>query len=97
MMICAEPLENLSVGDAGGESSRVDSVQRRESQQVGVGFYRRHPPLKHHPTRARHREQIAIPGWFGGVGGHGTVWAVVRDEVGEIAQWCHATMRSGLQ
>ena len=29
--------------------------------------------------------------------GHRTVWAVVGDEVGEIAQWCHAAMRSGFR
>jgi len=42
----------------------------------------RDPPFKHHPTRARHGEQIAVPRAFGGVDGRVAVgrweWKSVR-------------------
>jgi hypothetical protein len=65
------------------------------SNLIAVPFLRRDPALEYDPTLACHGEQVAAPGWFGGVGGHRTVWAVVGDEVGEIAQESHDTMRSG--
>ena len=37
-------------------------VQQRRTDQVQLGIPGRHPPLKHHPTRARHGEQVAFPG-----------------------------------
>jgi len=48
-------------------------VQPSDSYKVKVSILRRHPPCKYHPTRARHREQIAIPRGLGGVGGQGAV------------------------
>jgi hypothetical protein len=59
-------------------------VQPGDLYEVCVSILWRHPPLKHHPTRARHREQIAIPGWWGGVGGQCTVRAVIVDELLEF-------------
>ena len=55
-------------------------VQRRESQQISVRFLRRDPPAKHHPTRARHGEQIATPRRLRGVGGQRAVGAVIGNE-----------------
>ena len=43
--------------------------------------------LKHHPTRARRGDQIAVPGGFGGVGGHGAVGAMVVDELAVDLQY----------
>jgi hypothetical protein len=36
-------------------------VQPSDSYKVSVSILGRHPSLKHHPARARHREPIAIP------------------------------------
>jgi len=36
-------------------------VQSSEVKKPRVGLFPRHPPAKHHPTRIRHREQVAIP------------------------------------
>ena len=64
-------------------------------QQVQFGVQRRNPPLKHHPTRARHGEQVAVPRRLRGVGGHGTVGAVGVDEVDEVGQQSYVAMTSG--
>jgi hypothetical protein len=61
--------------------SREVLVQAGKAEKISVGFLRRDPPLKHHLTRACHREQIAIPGWRGGVGRQRAVDAVVMDEL----------------
>ena len=59
-------------------------VQPGDSYKVSVRILRRHPSLKHHPTRARHGEQIAIPRGLLGVGGQGAAGTVIVDELGEI-------------
>ena len=72
-------------------------MQRRRPQQVQLGFLRRDPPLKHHPTRTCHGEQVAVPGGLGGVAGQGAVRAMVVDEVlkvGEKVSWVHETTSS---
>jgi len=74
---------------------RQRSVQPGRSEQVHLSIPGRNPPLEHHPTRTRHREQVAVPGWRGGVCGQGAVRALVGDEVGEIGEHEHAPMRSG--
>jgi len=48
-------------------------VQLGDSYKVSVSILGRDPPLKHHPARARHREQIAIPPGLGGAAGQGAV------------------------
>jgi membrane associated rhomboid family serine protease len=60
------------------------------SCEISVSILRRHPPLKHHATRAHHGEQVAIPGGFRGVSGQGAVGAVVVEETGDINQQRHA-------
>jgi len=53
---------HLAGGWLGGKSSRSElsaaggSIQRCESEQVSVGFFRCDPPLEHHATRTRLRE-----------------------------------------
>src|SRR5438445_3719256 len=49
------------------------SVQRCETPQVSVCFCRCDPPLKRDTARARHREQVAVPGGLRGVGSHSVV------------------------
>src|SRR5262245_43252895 len=39
----------------------MGSVQRRESEQVGVSLSRRHPPVEDHAARAGHGQSIAVP------------------------------------
>ena len=56
------------------------------------GFYRireRHPPLKHHPARARDGEQVAVPGGLGCVAGQGAVRAMIVDELCEVGKERH--------
>jgi hypothetical protein len=61
-------------------------VQLGDFYKVSVGILRRHPPPKHYPTRARRREQVAIPRRLRGVGGQGAVGTMGVDEVGEVGQ-----------
>ena len=44
------------------------------------------PPLKHHPARARHGEQVAIPGGLGRVAGQRAVRAMIVDEICEVGE-----------
>jgi hypothetical protein len=60
-------------------------VQPGDSHKVSVRILGRDPPLKHHSTRARHGEQIAIPRRLRGVGGQGAVGVVVVDEPSKSA------------
>src|SRR5262249_43113539 len=50
-------------------STAGKSVLTPHHVQNYLSILRRHQPPKHHPTRTRHREQVAIPGWLCGVGG----------------------------
>jgi len=68
-------------------------VQRRRPQQVQLGFLRRDPPLKHHPTRTCHGEQVAVPGGLGGVAGQGAVRAMVVDELLKVGEEVHWVLR----
>ena len=73
-------------------------VQRGDSQKVNVRILRRHPPLKHHPTRALHCEQVAIPVGLRGVGSQGAVGAGSRTkffEAGKESHGLHETHSSG--
>ena len=74
-----------------GRRIRIErmSIQPSRPQQVQFGIQRRHPTLKHYPTRARYRGAIAIPRRCGGVGGQGDVGAVVDDEFLEVGQQDH--------
>jgi hypothetical protein len=57
-----------------------------------LDFYGCHPPLKHHPTRARHGEQITVPGGLGRITGQGAVPTMIVDEVfkvGKEVRWVH--------
>jgi len=47
------------------------------------------PPLKHHPARARHGEQVAVPGGFRRVARQGAVGAVVVDELFKVSEEAH--------
>jgi hypothetical protein len=55
-------------------------------EQISVRIERRDPPLKLPAARTRHREQVTIPRWLGGIGSQGAVGAVVVDEVLKIGQ-----------
>ena len=57
-------------------------VQAGKAEKISIGFFRCHPPLKLHPTRARHGEQIAVPSGSGRIGGQGTVEAMILDKPG---------------
>ncbi len=78
---------------APGESR---SVLKSEKAAVMLGVLRRDPPLEHHPTRARHREQVVIPPRLRGVGGQGAVRAMVEDEVFYFRQEVHGFMRDSV-
>src|SRR5262245_41127319 len=79
----------------GRESSRPellavsDSVQRGESEQVGVSVLRRHPPLEREAARAGHGQSIAVPRGLRRVARHPAVRAVVVDESLKVAQQGH--------
>ena len=73
--------------------SREVLVQAGKTEKISVGFFRRDPPLKYHPTRARHREQIAVPGWRGGVAGQRAVGAVIVDELFKVGEQVHRLTR----
>jgi hypothetical protein len=64
-------------------------VEPGDSYKISVSMLRRDPPPKHHPTRTRHREPIAIPRGLGGVAGHGAVRAVVGDELFKVGEETH--------
>jgi hypothetical protein len=70
-------------------NSEARLVPPGDSYKVSVSILRRDPPLEHHPTRSRHREQVAIPRWSGGVGGQTAVGAMVVDEVFEVSEQDH--------
>jgi len=53
-------------------------------ERVYISIQGRHPPLKHETARARHGEQIAVPGRLGGVSYQRAVWPVVVDELLKI-------------
>lgn len=67
------------------------SVQRGESEQVGVGLFRRHPPLEHHAACAGHGQLIAVRRGLRGVARHPAVQAVVVDESLKVGQQRHAS------
>jgi hypothetical protein len=73
---------------------RQRSVQPGRSEQVHLSIPGRNPPLKHHPTRARHGKQMAVLGWLGGVGGQTTVGEVVMGECFEVSQQWRRAMRA---
>ena len=60
-----------------------------EPEQVHIRLFRRHPPLKHHPTRARHDDQVAVPRGRARAAGQRAVWTMVGDEFLGICQRCH--------
>src|SRR2546427_201362 len=66
-----------------------------QRNQVGFCVHGRHPPLKHHPTRARHGEQVAVPGGLGCVAGQRAVRAVVVDEVFKVGEEGHSITLRG--
>src|SRR6266849_6152224 len=49
----------------------------------------RHPPLEHHPTRARHREQVAVPGRLGRVAGQRAMPAMITNELFNVDEESH--------
>ena len=49
--------------------------------------FQSHPPLKHHPTRARRGDQIAVPRRLGCICGHGAVRSVALDELAVDLQY----------
>jgi hypothetical protein len=57
-----------------------------DSYKVSLSILWRDPPLKHHPTRARHRQQVAIPGGLGRITGQRAVRAMVSDEVFKVGK-----------
>jgi len=59
----------------------VRLVQSRQVLPIQLSILRRDPPPKHHPTRTRHREQVAIPRGLRGVCGEGAVGVVIADKV----------------
>ena len=65
-----------------------------QRNQVGFCVLGRHPPLKHHPTRTRHGEQVAVPGGLGDVAGQGVVWArPLRPHPARRSRPCHLSRR----
>ena len=62
-----------------------DRFELRPRDQVGISVYGCHPPLEDHATRACHGEPIAVPRGRSGVGGQGTVRAVVVDELLKVS------------
>ena|SRR6266700_2209548 len=64
-------------------------VQPGNSYKVSVSILGRDPPPKHHPTRTRYREQIAIPRGLQGVSGQGAVATVIVDELSQIKEEIH--------
>src|SRR5262245_751323 len=65
-------------------------VQRNNAERVQVSLEWRHPPLKHHPARARHRQQVAVPRRLGRVARHPAVPSVVADELLKVGEQSHA-------
>jgi len=70
-------------------------VQPREVEQIQLGILRRDPSLKHHPTWARYREQVAIPRGLRRVRGQRTMGAMPLDECLEINEQGHSVMTAG--
>jgi hypothetical protein len=68
-------------------------VQPGDSYKLSVQG--RHPPPKHHPTRTRHCEQIAIPRRLRGVGGQGAVETMVMGELFEVGEKVQGTDQRG--
>jgi hypothetical protein len=54
----------------------------------------RHPPLKHHPARTRHGEQIRIPGGLGRIAGQDAVLAMIVDELLKVSEEVHCVSRN---
>ena len=52
-----------------------------QTQRIQLSIQGRDPPLKHHPTRARHREQVTVPRGLRGIGGQRAVRTMVVDEL----------------
>ena len=66
--------------------------------KVVASVFRRHLPSKHHPARARHGQQVAIPGVLCGVALKVAVGAMAVDEVCEVGERLVATTEArGLQ
>jgi len=70
-----------------------DRLEPRPSNQVGVSIDGCHPPPKHHSTRTRHREQVAIPRRVRVIGSQGAVRAMIVDEVLEVGEKVHWVTR----
>ena len=62
------------------------SVHRRESEEVGVGVFRRHPPLEHHAACAVHGQSIAVPCGLGRVARNPAMRTVLVDESLKVGQ-----------
>jgi hypothetical protein len=68
------------------EIARRCLVQPGDSYKVCVSILWRHPTLKHHAARTRHRKQVSVPRRLRGVGGQGVVGAVVTDKLLELGK-----------
>src|SRR2546427_7129939 len=65
-------------------SSQIPLTSRPDHEiRSTIAFPGRHPPPKHHPTRARHGDQVAVPGGHGRVTGHRAVGAMAVDELSQ--------------
>ena len=63
--------------------------------RVRVCLLERDPPLEDDPTRARHGEQVAVPGGLGRAAGQGAVRAVVVDKLVKADEKAQALAISG--
>ncbi len=87
--------ERKACGRIVGRMMRPGLNLEPRDEVIRVRLFRGDPPLKHHPARTRHGEQVAIPGWRSGVGGQGAVWAVIVDEVFKVGEERHARLLEG--
>src|SRR5262249_4175136 len=60
------------------------STKRRSTR-----LHRRDPSFENHPTRARHRQQVAVPRRLRRVAGHPVVLAVLADESLKVGDQGH--------
>src|SRR5204862_7277944 len=80
-----------------GSMSSMPARTEVSEEQVPGRILRRHPPLKHLATRARHRKQVAVPGGLRRIARQGAVRAVVADKLFEVDEQRHAStsLRAG--
>jgi hypothetical protein len=76
-------------------SASVPRCSQISTHEIHRRIFGRNPPREGDAARAGHREQIAVPGWLGGVGGQHAVRTMIVDELLKVGEKRHRT-RLGL-